>query len=333
MFYSQGQASSALLTAASHGNQDIVKLLINSGADINALDGNRETSLHKASYKGHKTVIEILISNGANIDAESGDGSTPLSIAALYHHQETAQLLIEYGAVINSDIAIMLENHELVKHYLDLGLDPNSKIQKGSNKGETYLLTAITTKNIAMVELLLNYGARLIEKNESTNVLPLHRASAIGCLDICRLLIANGTDINAQGSFEQTPLHLAVQYGHTDVVKLLVIHGANINVKNESKSTPLFAATYRQSLEIVECLLANGAEVNLVDAAGLTPLLCAFQKKAGGDEIIRLLVNCGANVNVRSSRNGCSPLHIAVAQNNKNIVEFLLDNGALEGLE
>jgi ankyrin repeat protein len=332
MFYSQGKASSALLTAAYHGNRDIVQLLINSGADINTLDGTRETSLHKASYKGHKNVIEILISNGANINAESGDGSTPLYLAALNHHQEAAQLLIEYGAVINPDIAIMLVNHKLVKQYLDLGLDPNSKIQKGSNKGETCFLTAITTKNIAIVELLLSYGARINEKNEATNVFPLHRASAIGCLDICRLLIAHGADINAQGSFGQTPLHSAVQYGRTDVVKLLVMHGANINVQNESKSTPLFAATYRQSLDIVECLLANGAEVNLINADGSTPLLCAFQK-AGGNEVIRLLVNCGANVNVRSSRNGSSPLHIAVAQNNKDMVEFLLANGVREGLE
>ena len=58
MFYSQGRASSALLTAAYHGNQDIVQLLINGGADINAEDGTRETSLHKASYKGYKTIID-----------------------------------------------------------------------------------------------------------------------------------------------------------------------------------------------------------------------------------------------------------------------------------
>jgi len=58
----------------------------------------------------------------------------------------------------------------------------------------------------------------------------------------------------------------------------------------------------------------------------------AFQR-AGGDETVRVLVAYGADVNVRGGREHLSPLHLAVAQNNKNIVELLLAHGAQEGLE
>ncbi len=80
----------------------------------------------------------------------------------------------------------------------------------------------------------------------------------------------------------------------------------------------------------MESLLDQGAEVNLINDESWTPLLRAFQH-SGNDEIVRVLVAYGADV-VRALR-GESPLHIAVAQRNKDMVELLLAHGAREGLE
>ena len=136
MFYSKRKSCSALLVAADRGDRDVVQLLINSGADVNVLDSNKETPLHKACFRGHKNIVETLILNNATIDAKAEDGSTPLYIAALKHHQEVALLLIRSGAAIDSDIALILEDVRLFKQYLDSGLDPNSTIQNGLAKGE-----------------------------------------------------------------------------------------------------------------------------------------------------------------------------------------------------
>ncbi|MEH1793746.1 ankyrin repeat domain-containing protein [Nostoc sp.] len=331
MFYSEGKACSALLIAAYYGNKDIVELLITSGASVDVVDDSGETPLHKASFKGHQDVVKLLITNGAQIDAKASDGCTSLYLAAWDQHREIAQLLLDYGAVMEPDIAVMLGDIELVKHYLYSGLDVNSFLVKGLNKGESWLISAISSRNKNLVELLLNCGANVNEKMKSKNVSPLHRASATGCLDICELLIAHGADVNAVGEHGTTPLHLATKFGHQNITELLLNCGANVNALDESKSSPLFEAARLHHLNVVESLLSHGAEVNLTDDQSWTPLLRAFQH-SGNDEIVRVLVTCSANVNVKGFR-GESPLHIAVAQGNKNIVKLLLDRGAREGLE
>jgi ankyrin repeat protein len=332
MFYSQGKVCSALLTAAYRGHKDIIEMLIASGASIHAVDNLGETSLHKSSSQGHLNVVELLIACEAQIDARSAEGCTPLYLAAWDRHKEVSQLLLNYGAKMEPDIAVMLGDVELVKHYLDSGLNANSKLARGSTKGESWLITAIGGKNINLVKLLLNHGANINEKTEFANVSPLHRSSAIGSRDICQLLITYGADVNAEAKYGQTPLHLATQYGHQDIVELLLDCGANINALDLAGCSPIFNAAQSHHQQIVECFLSRGARVNLTDREDFTPLLRAFQR-AGGDETIRVLVAYGADVNVRGGRENLSPLHLAVAQNNKNIVELLLAHGAREGLE
>ncbi|MBN3896996.1 MAG: ankyrin repeat domain-containing protein [Nostoc sp.] len=331
MFYSEGKPCSALLIAAYRGHKDIVELLVAAGASVDVVDGSGETPLHKASSEGHRDVVELLITNGAQIDAETKDGCTSLYLAAWNQHREIAQFLLDCGAVMQPEIAVMLGDIELVKHYLDSGLDVNSFLVKGLNKEESWLIAAIMGRNKNLIELLLNCGANVNEKMKSKNVSPLHRASATGCLDICELLIDHGADVNALGEHGKTPLHLATQLGHQNITELLLDCGANVNALDESKSSPLFEAARHHDLSVAESLLDHGAEVNLIDNESWTPLLRAFQH-SGNDEIVRVLVAYGADVNVRGLR-GESPLHLAVAQRNKDMVELLLAHGAREGLE
>jgi len=331
MYYSKGKASSALLWAAYKGSSDIAELLIASGASVHVADDRGYTPLHIASREGHKDVVELLIANGAQIDARTEDGCTPLYMAASGQHQDIAQIFLNYGSVEEPDIAVMLGDVELVKYYLEQGIDPNSKLTKGLTEGESWLMTAISSKNINLVALLVNCGARVNESMKSHKVFPLHRASAIGCRDICELLIARGADVNAEGEHSKSPLHLATQYGYQNIVELLLDCGANVNALDTKERSPLFASVQHNHQEIVELLLSRSAEVNLTDKSGYTPLCLAFHN-SGDDEIIRLLVNYGADVNVRDAQ-GYSPIHRAVIQKNKKMVELLLDNGAREGLE
>ncbi len=331
MFYCEGKACSALLIAAARGNHDIAEILISNGASVHVVDGTGETPLHKASFWGHGNLVKLLIASGAQIDASSKNGYTPLYLAASHHHQEVAKLLLDYGAVTEPDIAVMLGDIDSINHYLIQGIDANSKLLRGAEKGDSWLMGVISSKNISLVELLLNYGAKANEKAELKKFYPLYRATALGCLDICKLLISHGADVNIIGEYGKTLLHLAAQRGYHDIIELLLDCGANVNALDLSKSSPLFGATQCHHLQATKSLLSRGAEVNLTDDQNMTPLLRAFQR-VGNDEIVKLLVAYGANVNIRGCREELTPIHLAVAQNNKNLVEFLLENGAREGL-
>ena len=84
--------------AAEGGNKEIVEILINNGANINAKDEYGETPLMSACKMGRNEVADFLIKNGANVNEKSNLGNSPLSLAKKQGHKEIAELLIANGA-------------------------------------------------------------------------------------------------------------------------------------------------------------------------------------------------------------------------------------------
>jgi len=80
---------------------DIVKILIEKGANINYRGIYGDTSLNLVSIKGHLEIMKYLIDNGANIESKNENGNTPLSLAVKWSHVEIVKFLIEKGANIN----------------------------------------------------------------------------------------------------------------------------------------------------------------------------------------------------------------------------------------
>ena len=80
--------------AVDSDDKEIVELLVNNGADVNATHNGGGTPLHWAARKGHKQIVELLIANGANVNAQDEDGGTPLFHAS---NPEIADLLRKHG--------------------------------------------------------------------------------------------------------------------------------------------------------------------------------------------------------------------------------------------
>ena len=95
-----------LTFAAAIGNQEIVALFIERGADVNAKDRRNVTALHSASVFGNMAAIRLLVENGADVNIQNNDGMVPLHMAARFNHLLAAGYLLEHGAtarVYNND--------------------------------------------------------------------------------------------------------------------------------------------------------------------------------------------------------------------------------------
>jgi ankyrin repeat protein len=88
----------ALHLAASSGFESVTRLLIEGGADVMAINCEKETALHRAASSGHSKIVEILLDAGAHVEAEDGKRQTALSRATKNGHDGVIETLVNRGA-------------------------------------------------------------------------------------------------------------------------------------------------------------------------------------------------------------------------------------------
>ena len=109
---------------------------------------------------------------------------------------------------------------------------------------------------------------------------PLHFACRYGYLQIAKILVENGADVNAKDNDGYTPLSESCDYGFIDIVKYLVEEcSVDVNTKDKYKSSPVHTASFYGRLNMLKILVDNGAYLNRKDKFGYTPLDKARSKK------------------------------------------------------
>jgi ankyrin repeat protein len=123
----------------------------------------------------------------------------------------------------------------------------------------TSLHKAVFHSHEGIAEILLSSGASVSEQDKFGNT-PLCIAVREGKLEMVRLLVSHGADVNAHyNEFNLTPLHRASADGQREMVKLLLSKGAKLNVKNRDGYTPLKIAKLYRRKDIYELLHKHGA--------------------------------------------------------------------------
>lgn len=217
--------------AAQTGQVEVVKFLLEKGADVSLSRGGA-TALHMAALYGGKTeVITLLLEAGADINARKGNGDTPLNYAIIGKQKDIAELLLDKGGEINM-----------------------------ANQNFTQLLYISASGGIKKIaDFALEKEVDLFFKTRDGNTM-LHAASEGGLAELARLLVQKGVNMESANVYGQTPLHLAARGGYSSLVEFFVNEGADIDAKTKNGKTALQFAEEKGNTGIVEYLKKNGAD-------------------------------------------------------------------------
>jgi uncharacterized protein len=251
-----------LMIAARDGAIDLAKLLIESGANVNAKDrrssvwDGRRTPLHYACDNNRVEMAGLLIDNGADPDSHSQYWFTPLS-----------KNICEKG------------REKLIDLLLEKGANPN-----GPEKcNKTPLQAAAGTNNLPLLKRLLRLGA---DPNRVVGETALHATRSFEC---ARELIANGADVNIRDISGSTALHTQIAVIHSVFVRFLIKAGADVNATaKDSGYTPLHRLALCPNLDNAKVLIEAGANLNVLSKEKQTALdICLYiLKKPASDKVV-----------------------------------------------
>lgn len=329
--------SIALHGAAFYGHAETVKLLIELGSEVNEANIHGYTPILSAAAGGHANIVEILVGAGADVNAQTIQGATLVMQAAVAGSKETFDLAMSAGAstdIVDNDgddllhCAAMGGNIGILTVALTKGFD----INRADNRGMTPFLHAAQNGHLDAAQLLIDNGANAQATSQGGGT-ALHglmelfwRQMDSTALNVARLLLANGVDVNARDDWEMTPLHRAMHTESADFVRLLLENGAEVNVANDEGITPLRLAVQRQKAGFAEMLLEAGADPDWREKHDdATVLHCAVGK--GDLETVNLLLPYVKDVNVKD-RYGNTPLYYAVKHGHRQIAQTLKAKGA-----
>ncbi|XP_062525122.1 ankyrin repeat domain-containing protein 17 isoform X10 [Bombyx mori] len=287
-----------LILAATAGHEKIVEILLNHGADIEAQsERTKDTPLSLACSGGRYEVVELILSHGANKEHRNVSDYTPLSLAASGGYVNIIRLLLTHQAEINSRtgsklgisplmLAAMNGHTAAVRLLLDCGSDINAQIETNRN---TALTLACFQGRHEVVSLLLDRKAN-VEHRAKTGLTPLMEAASGGYVEVGRVLLDKGADVNAPPvpSSRDTALTIAADKGHTKFVELLLQRRAAVEVKNKKGNSPLWLAANGGHLAVVEMLYAAGADIDSQDNRKVSCLMAAFRK--GHIKVVKWMV-------------------------------------------
>lgn len=282
--------------------------------------------LHCAVMEQQIEIVSNLIIQGMDVDAVDFNEKTPLYYAIQSRNVPIIKLLLDAGTnVTKTDLirhVIESQNVDLLKLFLSKIESVNDKDLNGN--GLSPLRYAVQWGNSKVVKLLLDSDAWVHAYPQEKTV--LHESVKTGSVDIVKLLLAAGADINVDDDSGDTPLHMAIDSENVNILKLLIDSGANVNAKNEDSDTPLHTAIEKQKVKAIKLLLDAGSDVHAQNMHKATPLHLAANYCS--DDVFRLLLETGADINALDEDHD-TPLHWAVRSTKKNIdLSLLLNVGA-----
>ncbi|EGD96948.1 hypothetical protein TESG_04372 [Trichophyton tonsurans CBS 112818] len=320
------EGMSALHLACFHnGDVEVVRFLLDHGAEVNILDRDRAGNsypLHWAANRDRADIVKLLLDRGAEKSRKGFDGRNALGMVLYYSlsprkvepkQMETIQVLLDHGFSVDESgmlfEAVLSRDQYLIKFLLDHG----GSINPPSPKDPSLLGHAAGFTDYETVKFLLDNGAVLDNPTDGSPSSVLVSAASTGNLSVVKLLLESADPEIIRKS--SRAISAAAASGHLKVVEMLL--DSNMSIDGDCAlgyQSPLHAACFtdRPSPELVKFLLSQGASVNSLDDRLNTPLHLHVSTSQPDERVVRLLLDAGADLSARNT-NGETPLLRAVS--------------------
>ena len=292
-------SGNALLSASAWGNERIVKLLLEVGADLNARTGGT-TALQVAAYNGRDHVVALLLDSGADINAQDGEFGTALQAACYRGYEVVVRLLVDKGADINATGGY-----------------------HGTPLASTFSRGKCSAHRKRIAELLLAQG---VDINAPVDVFGnvLQAASFFGHDEVAKFLLEKGADVGSYGGYYGSFLNTVAYLGNLHLLRhVYELYNTSLDLTDFHGRTPLHLAALGGREETFDYLLDLGLDPSAEDALGYD-LLC-YAASSGSLHIVETVLRHKHSFS--TGVGSWTSLHWACRKGNPEIVEKLIISG------
>lgn len=323
-------------------DREIVRLLLENGADVGLVTKSaNETAFHYCAVAGNNDVLSEMISHMSPTDIskalnkQSSVGWTPLLIASHRGHMELVNtLLANHARVDVFDIegrsALHLAAERGYEQVCDALLTNKAFINSKSRVGRTALHLAAMNGFTHLVKFLIRDHNAVIDILTLRKQTPLHLAAGNGQIEVCKLLLELGANIDATDDLGQKPIHVAAQNNFSEVAKLfLQAHPNLVNATSKDGNTCAHIAAIQGSVKVIEELMkfdrqgVISARNKVTDA---TPLQLAAE--GGHADVVKALVRAGASC-TDENKAGFTAVHLAAQNGHGQVLDVMRSSNTL----
>jgi ankyrin repeat protein len=232
-----------LLKASRNGDVKLVADSLAIGANPNAKTSfmDRPPSFPALAFAvkaGNLELVKLLVEHGAEVNAGALSGATPLQFACMDGKTETVNYLIEHGASLtNATASLCWAAWRGYSNIVVLLVEKGVPIDQPAGELGTPLQKAVDGGFVDIASFLIKHGAD-INKSEGGST-PLHNAVRFGSPETVKFLLEVGAKPNARDSYGVTPLMYAASGNHAEAAKLLLENGADSQLKNSKGQTAM----------------------------------------------------------------------------------------------